>query len=234
MSWHGDQRPQRALVVEDAVDMRVLVAGLLNREGFTVEECDDGAECVERVRASDPDVVILDLDLPSLNGVEACRRIRTFSDVYVLVLTAKDAEVDKVVAFSAGADDYVTKPFSPAEFVARVRALMRRPRVAGGHESDTRRCFGPLVIDAGSRQVWLDGVSLDLTRTEFDLLAALSSAPRMAFSRSQLIELVWGESWFGDDHLIDVHISNLRRKLGEEGRTFIKTVRGVGFRMGAG
>jgi DNA-binding response OmpR family regulator len=234
MSPQADTRPRRALVVEDAHDVRIVVVGLLEREGFTVEECNDGAECVERVRARDPDLVILDVALPSLSGVEACRRIRAFSDVYVLMLTAKDGEVDKVVAFSAGADDYVTKPFSPAELVARVRALMRRPRATDGQDGDARRRFGPLVIDAGSRQVWLDGATLELTRTEFDLLEALSSAPRMAFSRSQLIEHVWGESWFGDDHLVDVHISNLRRKLGEHGRTFIKTVRGVGFRMGAG
>jgi DNA-binding response OmpR family regulator len=226
-------RPRRALVVEDVADIRVFVVALLDREGFAVEECDDGAQCVEMVRATGPDLVVLDIELPSLDGIEACRRIRTFSDAYLLILTARDEEVDKVVAFDAGADDYVTKPFSSAEFVARVRALMRRPRTDSASD-ERHRCFGKLVIDADAREVWLDGVAVQLTRTEFDLLDALSSAPRQAFTRAQLLERVWGETWFGDEHLVDVHVSNLRRKLGQDGRVFIATVRGVGFRMGAG
>jgi DNA-binding response OmpR family regulator len=224
------------LVVEDAVDVRKLVAGLLDREGLSVVQCDDGVDCVEMVRACAPVLVVLDIDLPSQSGIEACRRIRDFSDAYVLMLSGKDGEVDKVVAFEAGADDYVTKPFSPAELIARVRALRRRPRNGNGAAADDRRQFGPLVIDADAREAWLDGAELQLTRTEFDLLDALSSAPRMAFSRSQLLERVWGESWFGDDHLVDVHVSNLRRKLGDDprGPRFVCTVRGVGFRMGTG
>jgi DNA-binding response OmpR family regulator len=224
------------LVVEDAAEVRRLVVGLLEREGFSVVQCDDGLECVEMVRTCAPVLVILDIDVPSLSGIEACRRIREFSDAYVLMLSGKHGEVDKVVAFEAGADDYVTKPFSPAELVARVRALGRRPRNGDGAADDERRRFGSLVIDADAREAWLDGAELQLTRTEFDLLDALSSAPRMAFSRSQLLERVWGESWFGDDHLVDVHVSNLRRKLGDDprGPRFVCTVRGIGFRMGTG
>lgn len=228
-----EQSPRRALVVEDAADIRAFVAALLEREGFTVEECDDGAECVEMVRAIGPDLVVLDLELPSLDGTEVCRRVRAFSDAYLLVLTGRDGEVDKVVTFAAGADDYVTKPFSSAELVARIRALMRRPRSAGAADDGQRR-FGRLVVDPNARQVWLDGVVVELTRTEFDLLDALSSAPRQAFTRGQLLERVWGEKWFGNEHLVDVHVCNLRRKLGQDGRVFIATVRGVGFRMGAG
>jgi DNA-binding response OmpR family regulator len=231
-----EQRPDRALVVEDAAEVRLLVAGLLDGEGFSVVQCDDGVDCVEMARACAPVLVVLDIDLPSLSGIEACRRIRGFSDAYVLMLSGKCGEVDKVVAFDAGADDYVTKPFSPAEFVARVRALRRRPRNGDGADRDDLRRFGALVIDADGREAWLDGTELQFTRTEFDLLDALSSAPRMAFSRSQLLERVWGESWFGDDHLVDVHVSNLRRKLGDDPRSprFVLTVRGVGFRMGTG
>jgi DNA-binding response OmpR family regulator len=180
------------------------------------------------VRAGKPDLVVLDVGLPGLSGVEACRRIRAFSDVYVILLTGRKTEADKLVGFAAGCDDYVTKPFSPAELTARVRALQRR---LAGDGSGGVRSFGRLSIDPQAREVLLDGAPVDLTRTEFDLLAALSGSPRLAFSRAQLIEAVWGAAWFGNDHLIDVHISNLRRKLGDA--RFVTTVRGVGYRMGA-
>ncbi|MEP6854195.1 MAG: response regulator transcription factor, partial [Pedococcus sp.] len=161
-----------------------------------------------------------------------------FSDAYVVMLTARSDEVDTLVGLSVGADDYVTKPFSPKELVARLRAMLRRPRSIGAgaaEQVDVLR-FGDLGIDAVGRDVWLEGDAVDLTRTEFDVLAALAARPRMAFSRRQLIEAVWGESWVGDEHLVDVHIGHLRRKLGDDATSsrYIRTVRGVGYRMGTG
>jgi DNA-binding response OmpR family regulator len=178
---------------------------------------------------------VLDLGLPGMDGVEVCRQVRTFSDAYVVILTARSDEVDTLVGLSVGADDYMTKPFSPRELMARVQAMLRRPRQPDGG-GETARTFGALSVDSVGRDVWLDGEPVALTRTEFDLLAALAGRPRMAFSRRQLIDHVWGETWVGDEHLVDVHIGHLRRKLGDdaaEGR-FVRTVRGVGYRMGTG
>ena len=228
-------RAWSAVVAEDDESTRLLVTSLLEQERFTVAQCRDGSAVVDLAHELDPDLVVLDVGLPVRSGVEACRKIREFSNAYVVLLTGKDSEADKLVGFSAGCDDYVTKPFSPAELTARVRAVQRRLGDDGGGP-DAIRQFGPLSIDPGAREVLLDERPVELTRTEFELLATLSASPRLAFSRSQLIEAVWGADWFGDDHLIDVHISNLRRKLGDDPRVprFIATVRGVGYRMGSG
>jgi DNA-binding response OmpR family regulator len=223
---------RQALVAEDDPAVRRLVATLLGHEGFSVAECGHGRDAVANAREHDVDLIVLDVDMPMLDGVEACRRIRAFSDAYVILLTGKATEFDKLVGFSAGCDDYVTKPFSAAELMARVRALLRRPRMREPATGNGLRRFGDLVIDAPAREVQVGDRTVELTRTEFDLLDALSASPRLAFSRSQLIARVWGEDWFGDDHLVDVHISNLRRKLGDP--RFISTVRGVGYRMSAG
>lgn len=226
------------MVVEDETELAALVGSYLERDGFEVTLSYDGARAVRVAREVDPDVIVLDLGLPGLDGVEVCRQIRTFSDAYIVMLTARSDEMDTVVGLSVGADDYMTKPFSPRELSARVQAMLRRPRPIGqrGEASDSSRRFGPLVIDPVGREVWLEGDSVALTRTEFDLLATLSARPQMAFSRRQLIEDVWGPAWVGDEHLVDVHIGHLRHKLGDdaaEGR-FVRTVRGVGYRMGTG
>lgn len=226
------------MVVEDETELAALVGSYLERDGFEVTLSYDGARAVRVAREVDPDVIVLDLGLPGLDGVEVCRQVRTFSDAYIVMLTARSDEVDTVVGLSVGADDYMTKPFSPRELSARVQAMLRRPRPIGqrGEASDSSRRFGPLVIDPVGREVWLEGDSVALTRTEFDLLATLSARPQMAFSRRQLIEDVWGPAWVGDEHLVDVHIGHLRHKLGDdaaEGR-FVRTVRGVGYRMGTG
>jgi DNA-binding response OmpR family regulator len=211
-----------------------LVRSYLEREGFEVFEADDGEGAVERARELDPDVIVLDLMLPGMDGIEACRRIRAFSDAYVLMLTARVDEVDKIVGLSTGADDYVTKPFSPGELVARIRAMLRRPRESG--EAEGVRRFGDLELDPLAREVRVAGEPVELTKLEFDLLDALSGSPRVAFSRSQLLERVWGSSWFGDEHVVDVHVANLRKKLGDDGASprYVLTVRGVGYRMGPG
>jgi DNA-binding response OmpR family regulator len=190
----------------------------------------------------DPDVVVLDLALPGIDGIEVCRRLRTFSDAYVVMLTARDTEMDTVIGLSVGADDYITKPFSPRELVARIRAMLRRPRKvptdteAEAPDHPPQRRFGALRIDVASRQVFIDDEPIALTRTEFDVLAALSARPGVVFSRRQLLDAVWAQTWVGNEHLVDVHIGHVRRKLGDDPADprYVLTVRGVGYRMGAG
>jgi DNA-binding response OmpR family regulator len=226
----------RALVVDDEPPLVQVISGYLAREGFDVVTAADGESAVATARETRPDVIVLDLMLPGIDGVEACRRIRAFSDAYVIMLTAKSDEVDKLVGLSVGADDYLTKPFSPRELVARIRAMLRRPR-ADATESDVdSRRFGDLEVDVAGREVRVHGRAVELTRTEFDLLELLTAQPKMAFSRRQLLEHVWHGEWYGDDHVIDVHIGNLRRKLGDDAAQprYVRTVRGVGFRMGPG
>lgn len=231
----------RALVVDDEVPLADVVASYLRRDHFEVTVCHSGAEALTAAREVDPDVVVLDLGLPGIDGLEVCRQLRTFSDAYVVMLTARDSEVDTIVGLSVGADDYLTKPFSPRELVARIRAMLRRPRSVaapvpqrGGEQPP--RAFGPLSIDPASREACLDGEPIALTRTEFDILAALSSRPGVVWSRRQLIDTVWGEPWVGNDHLVDVHVGHVRRKLGDDPTAprFVHTVRGVGYRMGSG
>jgi DNA-binding response OmpR family regulator len=235
-----DVMSTRVLVVDDEQSLAKVVASYLERDGHEVTCVFDGPAAVDAARAQPPDVVVLDLGLPGLDGIEVCRQLRTFTDCYVVMLTARAEEVDKLVGLGVGADDYLTKPFSPRELVARVRVMLRRPRATGGAArapvEEPPRTFGPLAIDVAAREVSVDRRPVDLTRTEFDLLAALSARPRMAFSRRQLIDAVWGEGWVGDEHLVDVHIGHLRRKLGDDPAAprFIRTVRGVGYRMGEG
>jgi DNA-binding response OmpR family regulator len=227
------------LVVEDELPLAGLVGGYLERDGFDVTLAHDGLAAVRLARNERPDVVVLDLGLPTLDGVEVCRQIRTFSDCFVIMLTARSDEVDTLIGLSVGADDYMTKPFSPRELVARVHVLLRRARSDALTTADAEeppRKFGDLVIDPAAREVWVRGAPIVLTRTEFDVLAALSARPRLAFTRRQLIDAVWGEGWVGDEHLVDVHIGHLRTKLGDDATAprFIRTVRGVGYRIGGG
>lgn len=222
----------RVLVVDDETVLAGVVANYLDRAGFEVRLCGDGAEAVGLVAEWAPEVVLLDLGLPTLDGVEVCRRIRRFTDCYVIMLTARDDEDDKLGGLAVGADDYVTKPFSVREVVARVEAMLRRPR-PGLRQGE--RVFGELVVDPEARDARVGGRPVDLTRTEFDLLLALSARPGSAFTRRELLDEVWGEGWVGDSHVVDVHVGNLRKKLGEpvEPR-FVLTVRGVGYKMGDG
>jgi DNA-binding response OmpR family regulator len=220
----------RVLIVEDDRPLAASTRALLEREAFEVAVCHDAESGLEQARALPADLVVLDLHLPGIDGIEACRRLRTFSDAYVIILTALDTVPDRLVGLSAGADDYMAKPYSPHELVARIRAMQRRPRTSAS--SAPMRQFGALKIDPGTREVAVAGESVELSRTEYDLLAALAAQPRKTLSRRQLLELVWGEDWFGDDHVIDVHISNLRHKLGDPG--YVVTVRGYGYRIGEG
>jgi DNA-binding response OmpR family regulator len=220
----------RALLVEDSPEFALLCERLLEKEGYEVILARDGGRAVELARRDQPELAILDLGLPDLDGTEVCRRIRQFSDAYVIMVTARDDEVDKIVGLSVGADDYVTKPFSPRELAARIQAIKRRPRVAAGQPKT--RVFERLRVDPVAREVIVDETLIDLTKIEFDILDLLSDCPRRTFTRQQLLDAVWGD-WFGDDHVIDVHVGNLRRKLGESASAprHIRTMRGVGYRF---
>ena len=233
---NSGQHRWQVLVVDDEQDLARLVADYLTRDGFAVALAFDGPSAVQAARDEPPDVVVLDLGLPGLDGVEVCRQLRTFTDCYVIMLTARTDEVDKLIGLAVGADDYMTKPFSPRELLARVHVLQRRARMRPTEEETGRLQFGPLAVDVAAREAHLGGRPVELTRTEFDVLVALATRPKVVFIRRQLIDAVWGEGWVGDEHLVDVHIAHLRRKLDDdpnEGR-FVRTVRGVGYRMGVG
>lgn len=229
--------PQHVLVVDDEVSMTSVVRSYLEREGFTVSVAHTGPDAVAAVHDHEPDIIVLDLMLPGFDGIEVCRRVREFNDAYIVMLTARDEEVDKLLGLSMGADDYLVKPFSPRELVARVKAMLRRPRtgVPADRSPDTIR-IGALVIDQQARLISVDHQPVEVTRTEFDILATLAARPRMAFSRRQILDEVWGPGWYGDEHVIDVHVAHLRTKLGDNATEprFIRTVRGVGYGLGAG
>jgi DNA-binding response OmpR family regulator len=230
----------RVLVVDDERALAQMVDNFLTRAGYEVTQAHTGPEALELARSLDPDVIILDLGLPGLDGLEVCRQARTFTDCYILMLTARGAEVDRVVGLSVGADDYITKPFSVREVVARVQAVLRRPRRSDAAREEAAptppRVFGDLVLDVEGREVTVAGRPIELTRTEFDVLGVLSSRPSMAFNRRQILDEVWDPGWVGDEHIVDVHVAHLRRKLGDDPAEprYVTTIRGVGYRMGRG
>ncbi|MCB5273923.1 Alkaline phosphatase synthesis transcriptional regulatory protein PhoP [Arthrobacter sp. SO5] len=305
----------RAVVVDDDSDVRLLIRRTLEMQGFAVIEAASGAEALLSINEHQPDIVTLDLNLPDLDGVEVCRRLRKFSDAYVFMITARVDEIDELIGLETGADDFIGKPFSPRTVQARVSAALRRhrptpqrptpqrratdflpagtadrraesgsttgseasrtpqrratdvgpataeasPSATAGAAGRDRRApaaartpelsgvpdsagvpepagvlrHGPLVVEPEARTATLDGAELVLTRTEFDLLESLTGAPRRVWTRKALLTKVWGNEWAMDEHLVEVHIGNLRRKLGDKGREprFIRTVRGVGYRM---
>ena len=218
----------RVLVVDDEQPIRELVRGYLEREGHDVLEAADGPAAMAAFDTAAPDLVVLDVMLPGVDGLEVCRRLRAASDVYVLMLTARGEEIDRIVGLEVGADDYLVKPFSPRELVARIKALLRRPR--GGRPSDLP---AGLEVDLGRRRVAVDGQPVPLTYLEFELLAALAREPGQVVPRQRLLERVWGAGYDGDDHLLDVHLAKLRRKLADDAATprYVETVRGAGLRL---
>ena len=224
-------RSPLVLVVDDEGPIREIVRRYLQADGVDVIEAADGPTAIQLFDLHRPDLVVLDVMLPGLDGIEVLRRIRAGSDAYVLMLTARTEETDRVVGLSVGADDYVTKPFSPRELAARVKALLRRPHMADAATAAGR--FGELSIDAERREVHVRGAHVGLSALEFDLLVALSSAPGRVFSRRQLLERVWGYDFYGDERVVDVHIRNLRRALGDDADTpaWVATVRGVGYKF---
>ena len=223
----------RILVVDDETTVRQTVVAYLEREGYTVHAAADGLSALEAFRAHGPDLIVLDIMLPGLDGLEVLRQVRQTSDVYVLLLTARADETDKIIGLTVGADDYLTKPFSPRELVARIKAILRRGR--GAVSADRMLTFGSLRIDPDSRQVWKAGQPIELTTTEFDILHALARHPGRVLSREQLIEQVWGHDYYGDERVVDVHIGRLRKKLEDDAGNpeTIVTVRGIGYRLEA-
>ncbi|GLY44105.1 putative sensory transduction protein [Amycolatopsis sp. NBRC 101858] len=220
-------------MVEDTDSIREVVELALDDACFDVRTAADGERALAELRAWDPDVVVLDLNIPGPDGLEVCRRLRGFSQAYVVMLTAKADEVDKLVGLASGADDYLTKPFSPRELVARIQAMLRRPRSLDVPSEG--RVIGPVRIDVEAREVTVAGEPVELTRIEFELLDALTENVRAVRGRDALRRRAWGESWLADDHAVDVHLSNLRRKLAAAGAPgFIATVRGVGYRVDRG
>lgn len=223
---------RRVLVVDDEPHIRAVLGGYLEADGFAVVECGDGESAVRAVRDEQPDLVLLDVMLPGIDGLEVLRQLRVFSDVYVILVTARTEEVDTLVGLGVGADDYVTKPFSPREVAGRVKAVLRRDR---GRLSGDRTVlhFAGLTIDRDGREVDRDGTPVPLSTLEFDLLAALAGAPGRVFSRRQLLERVWGYDFYGDERVVDVHIRSLRARLGDDASDpqFLATVRGVGYKF---
>ncbi len=226
---------QRILLVDDEPELRRMVERYLTAEGFEVAEAADGRSALERMDTVRPDMIVLDVGIPGLDGFAVLQEIRRMSDVPVIMLTARAEEIDRIVGLTVGADDYVTKPFSPRELVARIKAVLRRSRI-GASSSEERLRFQGMTIDPATRQVLVDDTSIDLTTLEFDLLTALASSPGRVFTRAQLLERVWGWDYFGAERVVDVHIGNLRKILGDDAANprFIGTVRGVGYKFVAG
>ena len=223
----------RILLVDDDPGVRDVVAFMLRREGFEVDEEADGASALEAGRAGRYDIVILDVMLPELSGTDVCRSLRAESDVPILMLTARDAELDRVLGLELGADDYVTKPFSTAELLSRVRAILRRRELDRANGGATVRRLGGLNIDLGRHEVLVDGERVHLTLSEFKVLALLAEQPEAVVSRRELMQHLWASEHVGDEHACEVHISNLRRKIERDPSRpeRLVTVRGLGYKL---
>ena len=221
----------RILLADDEDELRDMLSAYLRVEGFVVAEAVDGEMALQLVGSEAPDLVLLDVGLPKMDGFEVLQRLRTSTSVPVIMLTARAEAIDRVVGLTVGADDYVTKPFSPRELVARIRAVLRRGRAETNDEQPIR--FDGLSIDPARREVQLDDDLVNLTTLEFDLLHALASAPGRVMTREYLMERVWGWDFVGVDRVVDVHISNIRRTLNDDPADprYIATIRGVGYKM---
>jgi two-component system, OmpR family, alkaline phosphatase synthesis response regulator PhoP len=221
------------LVVDDEQNILNIVSAYLQAESYTVHTATDGLSGLKAARALKPDLIILDIMLPGMDGLEVLQHLRRESEVYVIMLTAKSEETDKVVGLSVGADDYLTKPFSARELVARVKAALRRYGQSGSAIETNMLTFRRLRIDVGARRVWKDDEPVELTTLEFDLLHALAEHRGRVLSREQLLERVWGHDFYGEDRVVDVHLGHVRKKIEAEPANpeLITTVRGVGYRF---
>jgi DNA-binding response OmpR family regulator len=228
----GEGSP-RILLVDDEPAVQTLLKYPLSKDGYEVVSAVDGREALERFAEQRFDLVVLDIMLPKLDGIEVCRRLRTRSQVPIIMLTAKDDEIDKVVGLEMGADDYITKPFSVREFRSRVRAALRRAEMGGGQPGDEPITSGDLNVDLDRRTVSMRGSEVKLTYVEFEVLTALASSPGRVFTRETLLGRIWGDSKYRDPRTIDVHIRHLREKLERDPRRpeYLFTVRGVGYRF---
>jgi two-component system alkaline phosphatase synthesis response regulator PhoP len=220
------------LVVDDEENIRKLLEAYLTAEGYTVHCVADGVQGVAAFRRHHPDLVVLDIMLPGMDGLEVLQQIRRESDAYVLLLTSRSEETDRVIGLTVGADDYVTKPFSPREVVARVKAILKRGRSAVPDEERILQ-FAHVRIDGQRHEVWRDDKRIDLTALEFKLLKTLASYTGLVFSREQLLQQVWGYDFYGDDRVVDVHIGHIRQKIEPDPNNpqFVVTVRGVGYKF---
>ena len=226
--------PQRILVVDDEREIRRLVASYLTDDGFDVEELENGRQVLDRLaRQPAVDLILLDVRMPELDGIETLRELRRFSDVHVIMLTAAVEETDRLIGLSVGADDYVTKPFSPREVVARVKAVLRRTRTSTVEPLHEPLRYDGITVDVDRHEVLVDDEVVDLSALQFDLLRALAESPGRVFARHQLIDRVWGRDFYGEERIVDVHVGNLRKALGDSAAKprFIETVRGVGYKF---
>lgn len=223
---------REVLVVDDNEKIVGVLSAYLEQEGFDVRVAYDGASAVDEVARRVPDIALLDVMLPGMDGIELTRRFQREHGLPIILVTARSEEVDRLIGLEVGADDYISKPFSPREVVARVKAVLRRTDGSRGAGDGTIR-LGGLEIDAARRAVRVDGADVDLTRTEFDLLVAMAAHPGRVYSRSQLLEIATGESFEGYERTVDAHVKNLRKKLGEDPRhpRYVHTVFGVGYKV---
>jgi two-component system alkaline phosphatase synthesis response regulator PhoP len=220
----------KILLIDDEPSIHKVVTSYLKAEGYEFLSAMDGPSGLTSARSFKPDVIVLDVMLPGMDGIELLSNLRRESNVYVIMLTARSEETDKIVGLSVGADDYLTKPFSPRELIARIKAALRRIQSTNkSTEASSILSFSHIRIDSSERRVWMDQQLIDLTAVDFDLLIALAQHHGMVLSREQLLEKVWGYDYFGDTRVVDVHIGHVRQKLG--GDRFIETVRGVGYRF---
>ncbi|HOB09760.1 MAG TPA: response regulator transcription factor [Limnochordia bacterium] len=221
---------QRILVVDDEINIQELIRVNLEQAGFEVEIADNGIAALERFEANKPDLIILDLMLPGKDGYDVCKAIRKTSNVPIIMLTAKETELERVLGLELGADDYITKPFSPLELIARIKAVLRR---SSGQEDDEADEYtvGSIFMKVGTREVLVKGKPVDLTRKEFDLLHTFMQNAGKVLTREFLLQKVWGYEYEGETRTVDVHIRHLRRKLGPEGEERIETIHGVGYKL---
>lgn len=220
----------KILIIDDESSIHTVLSAYLKAEGYEFQSAYDGPTGLAAARSFKPDIIVLDVMLPGMDGIELLANLRRESNVYVIMLTARSEETDKIVGLSVGADDYLTKPFSPRELVARIKAALRRLQNPSGNTGEAAVLnFAHLRIDVPARRVWVDENLIDLTSVEFDLLLALAQHQSMVLSREQLLEKIWGYDYFGDTRVVDVHIGHVRQKLGNE--SMIETIRGVGYRF---
>ncbi len=220
---------ERILVVDDEANIIDLVRLYLERDGYRVEAASDGAQAIEKIGSLSPDLVILDIMLPEIDGFEVCRQVRSESDVPIIMLTARDEDIDKIVGLELGADDYLTKPFNPRELVARVKAILRRAERTP--QVDTRPVsIGDLNIDPARREVTVAGEEVSLRAKEFDLLLTFAEHKGLVLSREQLLNLVWGFDFYGQTRTVDVHVAHLRKRLAKS-ELRIETITGVGYKL---
>jgi two-component system alkaline phosphatase synthesis response regulator PhoP len=220
---------ERVLVIDDEDKILNLVSSYMEKEGYEIHTANDGISGLEIAKEINPDIVVLDIMLPGMDGLEVLAQLRRESNVYVILLTAKTEETDKIIGLSVGADDYVTKPFSPRELTARVKAALRRLNIKDQEIDIDILSFQTIKIHPGSRKVWVKDKPIDLTAMEFDLLTSLAEHQGLVLSREQLLEKVWDQDYFGELRVVDVHVGHIRQKLGDD--RYIATVRGVGYRF---